>query len=285
MADSKWYKNLRLLDGKGGDYSDKAIHVGDDGKIAEIKSTGEVPDIESVVDLGGYTVLPGLIDVHVHTQLDPDGADLMSLGEDPSYYTLWGAKAVRDLLVGGVTTARDLGGIGFGDIALRDAIARGLIPGPRLLVSGKVLTMTGGHGWPIGAEVDGADEVRKAARTNFKKGADNLKMMATGGVLTKGVHPWSASLGYEELKAGFDEARKSGKISAAHAQGVDGIINAVKAGVRTVEHGFWLNDEACDLMVEKGCYFSKPYLRYAGFLILVRKRVFPATLWIRFSGR
>jgi imidazolonepropionase-like amidohydrolase len=159
------------------------------------------------------------------------------------------------MLKAGITTARDLGGQDYSEMAVKRVINENLFPGPRLLVSGKVLTMTGGHGYWIGIEVDGNDEVRKAARLNLKMGADCIKMMATGGVMTPGVDPNNESLLEEELRAGFEEAHKAGKITASHAQGTSGIKNALRAGVRTIEHGVYLDDEAVQMMVERGTFF------------------------------
>lgn len=256
--------HLRVIDGTGSDLQDQWLLIGKDGRIERIGSMSDVPTFDkgaddsekpTRIDMKHKTILPGLIDAHVHTMLNSRDMDPLKGGVDAHAATINGVHAAAQLLAGGVTTARDLGGIDYGDVALKRAIAAGEIPGPRLLVSGKVLTMTGGHGWSVGREVDSPDEARKAARDNFKHGADNLKMMATGGILTQGVHPWSPSLNESELKAGFDEARKAGKISACHAQGTEGVINAVRAGVRTIEHGFWLNEEACALMAEKNVYF------------------------------
>jgi imidazolonepropionase-like amidohydrolase len=159
------------------------------------------------------------------------------------------------MLEAGITTARDLGGYEYIEMALRDAFAAGDWPGPRLMCAGKVLTMTGGHGWPIGMEVDGPDEVRKGARENLKNGADCLKIMATGGVLTPGVEPGAQQLGEEEIRAAVEEAHKVGKLIATHAQGTEGIKAALRAGVDTVEHGIFLDDEAIEMMVARGVVF------------------------------
>ena len=169
--------------------------------------------------------------------------------------TLRAAKRCEAMLMAGITTARDLGGDQWAELALRDAFAAGDLKGPRLLCAGKVITMTGGHGWNIGLESDEADEVRKSARLNLKKGADCLKFMATGGVLTDGVEPGVAQLGEEEMRAGIKEARKVGKRTASHAQGTSGIKNALRAGIDTIEHGIFLDEESIDMMIKAGTVF------------------------------
>jgi imidazolonepropionase-like amidohydrolase len=124
-----------------------------------------------------------------------------------------------------------------------------------MLVSGRLLCMTGGHGHYMGMEVDGPDEVRKGAREQLKAGVDIIKVMATGGVMTLGVEPGSAQLTYEELLAAVEEARKAGRLTATHAQGTTGIKNAVRAGIDSVEHGFYMDAEALDMMLERGAFF------------------------------
>jgi imidazolonepropionase-like amidohydrolase len=136
------------------------------------------------------------------------------------------------------------------DIGLKQAIASGLVPGPRMLVSGRLICMTGGHGWQMGQEVDGPDDVRKAARAQIKAGADIVKLMATGGVMTPAVEPGSEQLTEEELRAGIQEAHKAGKKTATHAMGTQGILNALRAGIDSIEHGVYLNEEAISLMVK-----------------------------------
>jgi len=142
------------------------------------------------------------------------------------------------------------------DFSLRDAINAGMIPGPRMKVSGKVVCMTGGHGWgPGGREADGPDEVRKAAREQLKAGADVIKVMATGGVMTFGVEPGAQQFSYEEMRAAVEEAEKTGKLTATHAQGTAGIKAAVRAGIDSIEHGFFLDEEAIEMMLERGTHF------------------------------
>jgi imidazolonepropionase-like amidohydrolase len=155
----------------------------------------------------------------------------------------------------GITTARDLGGYHYCELALRDAIASGDFPGPRLLCAGRFITMTGGHGWLTGLESDGPDEVRKSARLNLRHGADCLKFMATGGVLTPGVEPGSPQLSEPELRAGVEEAHNAGKRTASHAQGTTGIKNSLRAGIDTIEHGIYLDDEAIEMMLKQGTVF------------------------------
>jgi imidazolonepropionase-like amidohydrolase len=163
--------------------------------------------------------------------------------------------AARQTLLAGVTTIRDMGGKDGIDLGLKQAINSGLIPGPRMLVSGKLICMTGGHGWRIGQEANGPDEVRRAAREQIKVGADIIKLMATGGVMTPGVQPGSEQFTEAEMRAGVEEAHKAGKKTATHAMGTQGILNALRAGIDSIEHGVYLNEEAVSLMVKRNVPF------------------------------
>lgn len=209
-----------------------------------------------VIDLLGATLMPGLINAHCHIMMDagPDPTTLLARST-VAQAVLRAVKTCERMVRAGITTARDLGGFEWAEIDLRNAIAAGDVAGPRLMCAGKVITMTGGHGWNIGLESDGAEEVRKSARTNLKKGADCLKFMATGGVLTAGVEPGAAQLGEEEMRAGVEEAHKVGKRTASHAQGTTGIKAALRAGIDTIEHGIFLDDESIEMMVKAGNVF------------------------------
>jgi imidazolonepropionase-like amidohydrolase len=247
--------NLRLIDGTGRVWERAAIRI-EDGRIAAVSEPQTAPRDMQVLDLGGRTVMPGLINCHAHLCLDgsPDPHAAWarrSLTEN----VLVTARQAERTLQAGITTVRDLGGCDGVDLGLKKAIGDGLVAGPRLLVSGKVLCMTGGHGHFMGREVDGPDEVRKGAREQLKAGADVIKLMATGGVMTPGVEPGSAQLTYEELRAGVEEAQKAGKLTATHAQGTTGIKNAVRAGIDSIEHGFFLDSEAIEMMLERGTFF------------------------------
>jgi imidazolonepropionase-like amidohydrolase len=152
----------------------------------------------------------------------------------------------------GVTTIRDMGARDGIDLGLRQAIRTGLVPGPRMLASGQPICMTGGHGWQLGREANGPEEVRKATREQIKAGTDIVKLMATGGVLTPAVEPGSEQLTEAELRAGVEEAHKAGKKTATHAMGTKGILNALRAGIDSIEHGVYLDDEAVRLMKKRG---------------------------------
>jgi imidazolonepropionase-like amidohydrolase len=219
-------------------------------KVAE--GDAAVPRDAQAIPLDGKTLFPGFIDCHVHFCLDgsPDPITAL-LHEPPPITTLKAARFARQTLMAGITSVRDLGGRDGIDLSIRDAIRSGLITGPRMLASGKVICMTGGHGWQMGREADGPDEVMKAAREQIKSGADVVKFMATGGIMTPGVEPGSEQYTEEELRAGIDEAHKSGRTTATHAQGTQGIINALHAGIDSIEHGIYLNEESISLMVKQ----------------------------------
>lgn len=214
------------------------------------------PDPETL-DIAGRTVIPGLINAHVHLTFDNGAPDPFKVlrDESPTVTAIRVASRARRMLEAGITTARDLGGVNYIELAVRDLIKSGEISGPRLLCAGKQITMTGGQGWPIGRECDGPDEVRKAAREQIKAGADLIKLMATGGVLTPGVEPGAAQLTEDELRAGVIEAQKAGRRTSAHAQGTEGVKAAVRAGINTIEHGVFLDDEAVAMMKERDVVF------------------------------
>jgi imidazolonepropionase-like amidohydrolase len=219
---------------------------------------------DTLFDIAGKTILPGLIDAHVHLCLDGSPDPMTSISKDSiPHLTLKTASHARRTLEAGVTTVRDMGGKDYVDIAVRDGIESGLLQGPRMICSGRVVCMTGGHGWQFGREANGTDEVREAVREQLKAGVDFIKLMATGGVMTKGVDPGATQFTLEELIAGVEEARKAGRRTATHAQGNEGIKNSLWAGINSIEHGVFLDEEAIELMLEMDAYLvptlSAPY--------------------------
>jgi len=165
-----------------------------------------------------------------------------------------GAHWLEQALEQGVTAIRDVGGTEHVDLALKRMVDQGIVAGPSMRAAGKYIIMTGGHGWQRGIEADGPHEVRKAARLQLKAGADVIKIMATGGIMTPGTQPGSPQLTREEMAAAVEEAHKAGRTVAAHAEGREGIYNAILAGVDSIEHGYELDDEIIELMLERGTY-------------------------------
>jgi len=188
-------------------------------------------------DYPDSTIMPGLIDSHVHLGFDggPHPAARMRAETDEQQLIRM-LHSARDLLGVGVTTARDLGGRGYVNVAVRDAIAEGLARGPRMVVAGCPVTVTGGHCWFMGGEADSEDDLRRIVRTHHKHGADLIKVMSTGGFMTTGSAPWYAQFTVGQLALIVEEARRVDKPVAAHAHGIEGIRRAVEAGVTTLEH-------------------------------------------------
>jgi imidazolonepropionase-like amidohydrolase len=256
-----------LIDGVGDTPIENGMVAVEDSRLiyagpARTEALGRYGDAE-VRNLKGMTIMPGMIDVHVHLSLDGSPAYIQRiLNETPALCAIKAVNKVRRIVDSGFTTIRTLGDPGQIDIAVKQAIEAGEITGPRLLASGRAITMTGGHGdmFPphvmiegMGRIVDGPDEARKAAREQLKVGADNIKLMATGGGMSPGPGT-VAQLTIEEMQAAVEEAEKWGKTTAAHAIGRDGIVNALKAGVRTIEHGTFLDQEGIDLLLKKKGY-------------------------------
>jgi len=206
----------------------------------------------------GKTLTPGLIDCHVHLCFD-GSADFAAEARELTSDALATVKAVRNAartLEHGVTTVRDLGGRGDSAIQVARGVELGLIAGPRILAAGRALTITGGHGHSIGLarEVDGPDAVRRAVREEIRAGATAIKLIATGGVLTPGISADFTAFTQEELDAAVDEARKWGRVVAAHAIGSTGILQAVRAGVDSIEHGSLMDAACARLMKERGTF-------------------------------
>jgi imidazolonepropionase-like amidohydrolase len=188
-------------------------------------------------DYPGATIMPGLIDSHVHLAFDggPNPAARMRSETDEQQLVLM-LHSARDLLGVGVTTARDLGARAYLDVVVRDAVAAGLARGPRMVVAARPITVTGGHCWFMGGEADSDDELRRMVRTHHKHGADLIKVMSTGGFMTTGSAPWYAQFTQAQLAVVVEEAGRVDKPVAAHAHGIEGIHRAVEAGVTTLEH-------------------------------------------------
>ena len=207
------------------------------------------------VDLAGHTLLPGLINSHVHLCLGAEADPARAMREEP--LALTAIKALlraRETARAGVTTVRDLGGREYAELAARRAIQEGLIDGPRIVAAGRPVCMTGGHGHWLGREADGPDDARKAVREQLKAGADVIKIIATGGVLTPGVEPGSPQMTFEEMRAAIEEARKAGRRTAAHAMAATGISEAIDAGITSIEHGVYLTEEIVAHMRRDGTF-------------------------------
>jgi imidazolonepropionase-like amidohydrolase len=243
----------RVIVGDGRVFEKASVQVEGERIVRVSAKRLTAPKSARRIPLAGCTLLPGFIDAHIHICMDA-GPDPVAgaLQETLALSTLKAAKHARETLMAGVTTVRDMGGKDGIDLGLRQAIRTGLVPGPRMLVSGQLICMTGGHGWQVGCEADGVDAVRKAARRQIKAGVDIVKLMATGGVLTPAVEPGSEQYTEAELRAGIEEAHKVGKRTATHAMGTRGILNALRAGIDSIEHGVYLDEEAVALMKKRG---------------------------------
>lgn len=250
-----------VFDGKDTLPFGEAIVLVEGERIAWLGPARDAPvgwDRGLVIDGTGQTLLPGLINCHVHLSADPDPRFLpaVALADSPALATLRAARNARLTLQAGETTVCDMGSTKPGIVIdLAKAIAQGLVPGPRVLAAGSAICMTGGHGWFIGREADGPDEVRKAAREQLKLGADLVNLMATGGVLTPGLEVGGIGLSETEMRAGVEEAHNAGKRTATHAIGTAGVKNALRAGIDSVEHGCLLDDECIELLLKSGAYY------------------------------
>jgi imidazolonepropionase-like amidohydrolase len=244
----------RIIDGTGAEPVRGRSVVVEGGVITAVVDDARAPRGNGV-DLAGHTLLPGLINCHVHLCFGAEADPVRPLREEP--LALTAIKALlraRETARAGVTTVRDLGGREYVEIAARRAIQEGLIDGPRILAAGRPVCMTGGHGHWLGREADGPDDARKAVREQLKAGADVIKIIATGGVMTPGVEPGSPQMTLEEMRAAIEEARKAGRRTAAHAMAATGISEAIDAGITSIEHGVFLTEEIVAHMRRDGTF-------------------------------
>jgi imidazolonepropionase-like amidohydrolase len=255
-----------MVDVERGALIDDALITFESGKITAAGPAVSIktPADAKPLDLTTLTCLPGLIDVHDHLTSDPKDSGYKGLGISVPRATLTGAKNARITLMSGFTSVRNVGAEGYSDVALRDAINEGELPGPRLLVSGPALGITGGHcdetllapeyHWKAEAVADGPWAARAKVREVVKYGADLIKICASGGVLSKGDTPGAPQYTLEEMRAIVDEAHKLGRKVAAHAHGTQSIKEAILAGVDSIEHSSLIDDEGITLAKQHGTY-------------------------------
>ncbi|WP_229262864.1 Xaa-Pro dipeptidase [Duganella radicis] len=269
-------KAAHMVDVRNGTLVDHAVVLISGDRITAAGSELAIPAGAQVIDLGNKTLLPGLIDAHTHITGNPEDAGYSLIAKSVPRITLSGARNALVTLRAGFTTIRDVGADAYTDIGLRDAINDGDVPGPRILASGPPLSITGGHcdetmhapEYKLTAlgVADGHDEALKVTRRNIKYGADVIKICATGGVLSFGDDPRTSQYTLEELKAIISEAHRLGRKTAAHAHGGDGIKLSVLAGIDSVEHGSYIDDEGIKLMKEHKTYLV-PTLYLGDWLI------------------
>ncbi|WP_207481229.1 metal-dependent hydrolase family protein [Arenibaculum pallidiluteum] len=249
------FRGGSVFDGRGGFVEGAGVLV-EDGRIRRVGPLAEFAGYAGpVVDTAGGTLLPGLIDCHVHLcytgSADPRAAlERMSAAE----ITLTVLANAQASLSGGITAVRDCGGKDHLEFAVRDAIERGVFPGAAIRAAGRMICMTGGHGNQWARVADGSDEIVKAVREQVHAGCDLVKIMATGGVMTPGVDPRDAHYTAPEMAAGVSEARRLRRRTASHAQGTQGILNAVRAGIDSIEHGIYMDEQCLEEMLAAGTF-------------------------------
>lgn len=255
-----------LIDGTGNVLANPAVII-EGTRIVTVTTKDKLPKDAIVVDLKDYTLLPGLIDLHVHPNLTTGDYQVDHLRASSAAKALLGLKNLQDYLAAGWTTVRVAGDgdVGYANMEIRDAINKGMFTGPRVFGAGHYLSVTGGGGdinflsyeqkvIADGLVVDGPEEVRKAVRNEIKYGSDWIKLLVTGAFMSAGDNPNNVHFSQEELQAAVEEAARRDVPVMAHAHAAAGIKMAVKAGVRTIEHGSFIDEEAMDLMIKHGTW-------------------------------
>jgi len=248
--------NCQIIDGIIKDIMNNAYLIVENENIVDMGiGKPKLLEGDEVLDCEGGYVLPGLIDAHVHLVWD-GSEDPQSVIQhlDQESITLRAYSHAQETLKLGITTVRDVASPRRSVLNLRNAINEKLLVGPTIISSGPGICMTGGHVHYLGREADGPDEIRKVVREVMKSGADLIKLMATGGIYTFGEEPGSVQLTVEELKAAVEEAHKKNKKVAAHAEGLQGIMNCLEVGVDTIEHGIYADEIALQKMKDQGTY-------------------------------
>lgn len=233
-----------------GQVTENGYVVFDESGILEL-GEGEYrgKDLDEKIDGEGKTLMPGLIDCHVHLGYGGLSPDTPEVEQGMAI-----AMQMREFLKYGITTVRSMGTKDDCDIKMRNLIASGYLTGPRIIASGQGMCITGGHGWPMNYECDTPDEAKKAARKAIYAGADILKMFATGGMATKGSIPNAPQMSEEQMRAVCREADRTGLLTGAHCTGIEGAQRAIRAGVRSIEH-IPMDEETARMMKEHGCYY------------------------------
>lgn len=253
-AETLVLSGARIIDGTGAEPVRGRSVVVERGVITAVVDDARAPR-GGGIDLAGHTLLPGLINCHVHLCLGAEPDPVRPLRDEPLALTAIKALVrARQTLEGGVTTVRDLGGREYVELSLRRAIQEGAVEGPRIVAAGRPVCMTGGHGHWLAREADGPDDARRAVREQLKAGADVIKLIATGGVMTPGVEPGAPQLSLEEMRAAVEEARRAGRRTAAHAMASTGISDAISAGITSIEHGVFLTEEIVAHMRRDGTF-------------------------------
>ena len=256
-----------ILDVRSGKLIKAKVYI-EDGIIKSISQDEEDFKTAKIIELSGITLMPGLMDAHVHLIGNNELHGYQSMSESSQMATIYGVKNAKNTLLAGFTTVRNVGAGHFADVALRDAIKQGVVIGPTMLVSGPSLSISGGHGdnnlLPFSSDnhshkhniVDNPWDARKAVRINRKYGADLIKFTATGGVMSKNTDVNAKQFTYDEMKALVDEAHSHGMKVAAHAHGLKGIKVAIMAGVDSIEHSSYIDKDTIQLAIDKGTYLS-----------------------------
>jgi len=262
-----------LFDSRAGSYRSNVVLIVEGERIKSVQDASQqIPQGATLVDLSNAYVLPGLIDCHTHLGARADRYDeIWSFKDTPFGSAIAGVVNANKTLQAGFTTVRDVGSLPFLAVDLRNSINEKLIPGPRIVASGPGISITGGHGdlnnyspqtsvtmFPAERDfqiADGADQIQHVIRAQAKYGVDVIKILATGGVLSKGDKPGAPQYTYEELKMAAETAHATGRKIAAHAHGAEGIKNAIRAGIDSIEHASLVDDEGIRLAKEHGTYF------------------------------